>query len=71
LVSLLGGLAGFAVGWFAAGWLAASRNLAFGLDPMVVTIPVALVLLSSLAGLIPARLAAKLDPAVALGTTET
>jgi putative ABC transport system permease protein len=70
LVSLLGGLAGFAVGWFAAEWLAASRNLAFGLDPIVVTIPVALVLLSSLAGLIPARLAAKLDPAVALGTTE-
>ncbi|MBF8305366.1 MAG: Macrolide export ATP-binding/permease protein MacB [Acidobacteria bacterium] len=70
LVSLLGGLAGFAVGWFAAGWLAASRNLAFGLDPIVVMIPVTLVLLSSLAGLIPARLAAKLDPAVALGTTE-
>jgi putative ABC transport system permease protein len=70
VVSILGGLAGFVVGWFAAGWLAASRNLAFGLDTMVVTIPVALVLLSSLAGLIPARLAAKLDPAVALGTTE-
>jgi len=71
VVSLLGGLAGFVAGWFAAGWLAASRNLAFGFDPIVVAIPVSLVLLSSLAGLIPARLAAKLDPAVALGMTES
>ena len=70
-VSLLGGLGGFAVGWTAAQWLASSRNLAFALDTLVITIPVALVLLSSLAGLIPARLAARLDPAVALGTIES
>jgi ABC-type antimicrobial peptide transport system permease subunit len=68
LVSLGGGAFGIALGWAVADRLAAWRNLAFGFDLTVVAIPVVLILLSSLAGVVPARLAAKLDPAVALRT---
>lgn len=66
VVSVAGGAVGFLLGWATAEWLTASRNLAFGFAPIVVAIPAALVLLASLAGLIPARSAARLDPAVAL-----
>jgi putative ABC transport system permease protein len=69
LISIAGGIAGFLLGWIAAEWLTASRNLAFAFGPAVILIPAGLVLLSSLAGLIPARFAAKLDPAVALRPT--
>lgn len=69
-VSVLGGAAGFVLGWAGAEWLASSRDLAFAFDPVVVAIPLALVLLSSAAGLMPARLAARVDPATALRTTE-
>lgn len=69
LVSVVGGTAGLLLGWATAEWLTASRNLAFGFAPIVIAIPVTLALLSSLAGLIPARAAAKLDPAVALRPT--
>jgi putative ABC transport system permease protein len=68
LVSLGGGAVGIGLGWVVADRLAAWRNLAFAFDVTVVAIPVMLILLSSLAGVVPARLAAKLDPAVALRT---
>jgi putative ABC transport system permease protein len=68
LVSLGGGAIGIAVGWVTADRLAAWRNLAFGVDLTVIAIPVGLILLSSLAGVVPAQLAAKVDPAVALRT---
>jgi putative ABC transport system permease protein len=66
VVSIVGGMAGFALGVVAAEWLTSSRDLAFRFAPLVILIPMGLILLSSLAGLIPARMAAKLDPAVAL-----
>jgi putative ABC transport system permease protein len=69
LVSLGGGAGGIALGWVIANRLAAWRNLSFGFDFTALAVPVALILLSSLAGIIPARLAAKLAPADALRTT--
>lgn len=64
--SLLGGLAGVLLGIGGAYAIATSRNLEFGFNAMVIAIPLAIVLFSSLAGLIPARLAAGLSPAQAL-----
>jgi putative ABC transport system permease protein len=68
LVSLGGGVVGIALGWIVADRLAAWRNLAFGFDFTVLAVPLGLILFSSLAGVVPARLAAKVDPAVALRT---
>jgi putative ABC transport system permease protein len=69
MISVLGGVLGFVLGAVAAERLASARNLAVGFDPLVVALPVGLILLASLAGLIPARLAARLDPAAALRAT--
>jgi putative ABC transport system permease protein len=69
IVSFAGGAAGLLLGWTATTRLAEWRSLAFTFDAVVIAIPVALALISSLAGLIPARMAAKLDPALALRVT--
>ena len=65
-VSLVGGLLGVLLGTGAAYGLATWRQLAFAVDARVVLAPLAIILLTSLAGLIPARSAAELDPAQAL-----
>jgi putative ABC transport system permease protein len=65
-VSVVGGLIGVAVGLVAAWPLALSQGLAMGVDAWVVTGPLLLVTLAAAAGIIPARAAARLDPAVAL-----
>ena len=64
--SLAGGVVGVLLGVGGAMGLAASRQLDFAFGPLVILVPLAIVLLSSLAGLIPARTAASLDPAQAL-----
>jgi putative ABC transport system permease protein len=65
-VSALGGAAGLALG-LAGGWaLARWRGLAFSLDPVVVVAPLTLAAAASLAVLLPARAAARLDPSAAL-----
>lgn len=69
VVSLLGGVVGMIVGLAAASWLASSRNLVFGFDGIVIAVPIGLILLASLAGLIPARQAARLEPVDALRVT--
>lgn len=66
LVSLAGGAVGFVLGLAGAWGLAAWRHLAFGVDAVVLVVPLGLILLTSLAGLFPARRAAWLDPAEAL-----
>jgi putative ABC transport system permease protein len=66
LVSLLGGAVGLLLGLAGAWGLAQWRGLPFALEPLVWTVPLALVLVASLAGLFPARAAARLDPSVAL-----
>lgn len=69
LVSFAGGATGLVAGWAIARWLAASRNLAFSVDPVVIAVPIGLILLASLAGLIPARQAARMEPVDALRVT--
>lgn len=64
--SLAGGVVGVLLGVVGAIGLSASRNLDFAFGPLVILVPLAIVLVSSLAGLIPARTAANLDPARAL-----
>lgn len=65
-VSMVGGLVGVAAGLAAAWPLALAQGLAMGVDAWVVTGPLLLVTLAAAAGIIPARAAARLDPAVAL-----
>lgn len=67
-VSLLGGLCGLVLGLAGAWGLASWRQLAFRLDALVWAAPVAVIVLASLAGLFPARAAARLDPSDALRT---
>jgi putative ABC transport system permease protein len=69
MVSFVGGGIGLVLGWVTATGLAAWRHLAFGFDLPVIAIPIALTLFPSLAGLIPARLAARLAPCDALRST--
>lgn len=65
-VSLLGGLVGLALGVPAAWLLARAQMLGMGMTASVVIGPVLLVTLAAMAGVLPARTAAKLDPASAL-----
>ena len=66
MVSVLGGVVGLALGLAAAWGLARSQQLAFGFDALVLAGPLVLILIAAVAGLIPARSASRLDPAVAL-----
>ena len=68
MVSVLGGVVGLALGLAAAWGLARSQQLAFGFDALVLAGPLVLILIAAVAGLIPARSASRLDPAVALRT---
>jgi len=65
-VSLLGGFVGLALGLPAAWLLARSQALGLGFTAAVVVGPLLLVTLAAMAGVLPARSAAQLDPAVAL-----
>ena len=65
-VSVIGGVVGVFLGLAAAWGLARWQQLAFGFDAFVFAGPLALVLIAVVAGLIPARSASRLDPAVAL-----
>jgi len=65
-VSLIGGLVGLALGLPAAWLLARWQALGLGFTVAVVVGPLLLVTLAALAGVLPARAAARLDPAVAL-----
>lgn len=65
-VSVVGGVIGVAVGLVAAWPLARAQGLAIGVDASVVIGPLLLVMLAAAAGILPARAAARLDPAVAL-----
>lgn len=65
-VSILGGVIGLAVG-LPAGWLLArSQALGVTVTPAVIVGPLVLVTLAAMAGVLPARSAARLDPAAAL-----
>ena len=64
--SLLGGLIGVGLGIGGAWAIAQARQLAFGFDMLVILVPLLVVVLASLAGLLPARTAAALAPAEAL-----
>jgi putative ABC transport system permease protein len=66
VVCLLGGLLGAVLGLAGAWAMANWRQLAFGFDGLVIAVPLAIVLLASLVGLLPARAAAALAPADAL-----
>ena len=65
-VSLLGGLVGLGLGLPAAWLLAQWQALGLGFTAAVVVGPLLLVTLAAMAGVLPARAAARLDPAVAL-----
>ena len=65
-VSLVGGLVGLALGLPAAWLLARWQALGLGFTVAVVVGPLLLVTLAAMAGVVPARVAARLDPAVAL-----
>ena len=66
VTSLVGGVVGVLLGVGGAYALAVSRGLEFGVGPLVVVAPLAIIVLASLAGLLPARSAAGLNPAEAI-----
>ena len=65
-ISAVGGMIGFALGLPLAWLLARSQALGVNITMAVIIGPVIFVLLAALAGLLPARSAARLDPAAAL-----
>jgi putative ABC transport system permease protein len=65
-ISIAGGLAGLILGLPTAWFVARSQALEFTVTAVVVLGPLLLVTLAALAGVLPARAAARLDPAVAL-----
>ena len=65
-ISVAGGIIGLALGFPAAWLLARSQALGIDITMAVIIGPLVLVLLAALAGLLPARSAAQLDPAAAL-----
>jgi putative ABC transport system permease protein len=65
-VSVVGGVIGVAAGLLTAWPLAQSQGLAIGVDTWVVLGPLLLVTVAAAAGIVPARTAARLDPAMAL-----
>lgn len=66
VISAVGGAVGVALGIPVAWLLARSQDLDVAITPAVVVGPLVLVTLAALAGVLPARSAAKLDPATAL-----
>jgi ABC-type antimicrobial peptide transport system permease subunit len=69
LISLFGGIVGAGIGVAAILALGQWSAIPVLLDPLILAIPCVLVLLTSLAGLVPAFAAAQLDPAQALRPT--
>lgn len=65
-VSILGSVVGLGLGLAAAWALARWQQVEYGINALVIAGPVVLSLLAAMAGLVPARSAARLDPAVAL-----
>jgi putative ABC transport system permease protein len=65
-ISVIGGAIGLALGFPAAWLLAQSQAIGVNLTIAVVIGPLILVILAALAGVLPARSAAQLDPAAAL-----
>ena len=65
-ISVLGGVIGLALGFPAAWLLARSQALGVNVTVAVIVGPLVLVMLAALAGVLPARSAAQLDPAAAL-----
>ena len=66
IVSLLGGVVGLGLGVFATSIVSRWRELPSVFDGAALAVPLVIVLLTSLAALLPARTAARLDPADAL-----
>lgn len=66
LVSLVGGVLGLGLGLLSTRFLSEWRDLPFAFDGVALAVPLAIVVLTSLAALLPARAAARLDPAEAL-----
>jgi putative ABC transport system permease protein len=66
VISVVGGVIGLALGFPAAWWLARSQALGVNVTMNVIVGPLVLVLLAALAGILPARSAAQLDPAAGL-----
>lgn len=66
IVSLLGGVLGLGLGVFTTSIVSRWRELPSVFDGAALAVPLVIVLLTSLAALLPARTAARLDPADAL-----
>lgn len=65
-ISLVGGVVGLVLGFPAAWLLARSQAIGITITVTVIAGPLVLVILAALAGVLPARSAAQLDPAAAL-----
>jgi len=67
VVSILGGVLGLGLGVLATSIVSQWREVPSVFDSAVFAVPLVVVLLTSLAALLPARAAARLAPAEALG----